>query len=171
MSTFCSFHGKVEPDKGGKLVDQQRLQAARAKWRDLLQKKHPKPRGQQKHQKKKGAFPIQTSGGGKAAKAFVIRSTAVLLTYQNIPESSWDSLCFTAAVPMRPLRTYAGKGLPQTTPAVYRQGSFTSMQINLEPCLLLEIICPAGQIRSKIIKFWEMARNVVEATENQFGCL
>eukprot|EP00438_Fugacium_kawagutii_P013006 Skav209217 [mRNA] locus=scaffold603:13551:14422:+ [translate_table: standard] len=90
-AAFRKVVKRTHPDKGGKLEDQQRLQAARAKWQSLLQEKNPKPRSRAKNQKKQHVLPIQGSGNAGAAKPFLIRSTAVLLTYHNIPESAWGA--------------------------------------------------------------------------------
>lgn len=90
-AAFRKVVKRTHPDKGGKLEDQQRLQAARAKWQNLLQEKKPKQRSQVKNRKKERLLPIQASGNGSSAKAFLIRSTAVLLTYHNIPESAWNA--------------------------------------------------------------------------------
>ena len=68
---------RTHPDKGGKLEDQQSLQAAREKWRQLC--------GQARacQDKKATTLPILQSR--------ITYAPAVLLTYHNVPKSAWPA--------------------------------------------------------------------------------
>ena len=88
-AAFRAVVKKVHPDKGGRVADAQRLQNAREKWRSAKAKAAPGSRPQQKPH---GLLPVS---GGKKSRPFLIRSSAVLLTYHGVLESAWpDFLAF-----------------------------------------------------------------------------
>ena len=72
----------VHPDKGGRLEDAQRLQAARDRWANAKSE-----HGKHKHEGRQGVLlPLRQS---KEKKAYEIRAAAVLLTFHGIQESHW----------------------------------------------------------------------------------
>ena len=71
---------RVHPDKGGRVADAQKLQAARERWMNAKQPAKP--------QDEVGAdlLPVHQS---KRKKDFEIRGAAVLLTFYGFEESGW----------------------------------------------------------------------------------
>jgi len=89
-AAFRAVVRKVHPDKGGRVADAQQLQNAREKWRSAKAKAAP---GRRPQQKPHGLLPLSSSS--KKSRPFLIRSSAVLLTYHGVLESAWpDFLAF-----------------------------------------------------------------------------
>ena len=72
---------RVHPDKGGRVADAQKLQAARERWMNAKQPAKP--------QDEVGADLLPVHQQSKRKKDFEIRGAAVLLTFYGFEESDW----------------------------------------------------------------------------------
>ena len=81
---FRKVSFKVHPDKGGVLLDFQRMSAANDAWQNLLKNTGPagRPRGHGR-QPKPGSGKPWAVGVAKEEKVYRVQSQAVLLTYQS----------------------------------------------------------------------------------------
>ena len=86
LRAFKRVSRAVHPDKGGRLQDQQRLNAARDQWDEARQDSRPQ-RGRPAGSGAAGASagPLLPTAAPRRAE-FRIHSTAVLLTYQAVKD-------------------------------------------------------------------------------------
>lgn len=95
---FRSVVKKVHPDKGGEVAHAQRLQNAREKWLEAKRKpqggrprKYDRQPASGKHAKSepRGTLPVLGKEAPRS-RSYLIRSSAVLLTYHGIEEIQWQ---------------------------------------------------------------------------------
>jgi hypothetical protein len=82
-SAFRRVAKKVHPDKGGKLVDSQRLLAARQVWEDALRAASANGRPVSGKSSATSSSQFYLSWGAESRREFRIQSEAALLTYQG----------------------------------------------------------------------------------------
>ncbi|CAE8638271.1 unnamed protein product, partial [Polarella glacialis] len=109
-SAFRRVAKKVHPDKGGKLVDSQRLLAARQVWEDALRAASSNGRPVSGKSSATSSSQFYLSWGAESRREFRIQSEAALLTYQGFNDHAHLMLQFTQVVD-RTTRSFIFEGL------------------------------------------------------------